>query len=286
MTTKKAFFTLTILFISFTAITQNEIEKLTDPIVEEGKLLYKSEMASWYGTDIFLEQYEERDKIGGYFSYVDKAVAKCIFFLKGEKPKVIGTISFDSTYNVQTAQSDLSEREFTKEEYDLYIIRSNAMKIINSDTIFKIYENTNFNLVPLITKGEKKVYVLTGSQQSGVVIFGNDYLLTFDEENKLLSRKRLHKSMIPINYGEKTEDGSKIVGAAHTHLPETGDFITATDICTLMLYEKFTKWKQHTVVSKNYISIWNCETDSLVTITREAMDKIEKDQKKRRKKDK
>lgn len=285
MITTKVYCTLVLLIIPFFIFSQNEIEKITSPIIEEGKLLYKSEMASWYGTDIFLEQYKERDKIGGYFSYLDKAVAKCIFFSKEEKPKVIGTISFDSSYNVQTAQSDLTERDFTKMEYDLYTIRSNALKIINSDTTFTIYKNTNFNLVPLIGKGEKKVYVLTGSHQTGVVIFGNDYLLTFDEENKFLNRKKLHKSMIPINYEGNTEDGKEIVGAAHTHLPETGDFITATDICTLMLYEKFAKWKQHTVVSKNYISIWNCETDTLVTITREAMDRIEKDQKKRRKKD-
>ncbi|MEQ1800161.1 MAG: hypothetical protein ABL872_19550, partial [Lacibacter sp.] len=87
-----------------------------------------------------------------------------------------------------------------------------------------------------------------------------------------------------INYG-KTEDGNEVVGAMHSHLPETGDFITPTDICTLMLYGKFAKWKQHTVISKNYISIWNCETNQLTTITKEVMDKINKDQKKRNKKD-
>jgi hypothetical protein len=37
----------------------------------------------------------------------------------------------------------------------------------------------------------------------------------------------------------------------HSHLPETGDFITPTDICTLMPYEKFANWKTHNVVSKN-----------------------------------
>ena len=41
----------------------------------------------------------------------------------------------------------------------------------------------------------------------------------------------------------------------HNHQEETGDFITATDICTLMLYEKFAKWKNHIVVSKKYMSI-------------------------------
>jgi hypothetical protein len=30
-------------------------------------------------------------------------------------------------------------------------------------------------------------------------------------------------------------------GAMQCHLPEIGAFLTATDICTLMLYEKFAK---------------------------------------------
>ena len=33
--------------------------KKAQPIVEEGKLLYRSEMASWYGTDLFLANYKE-----------------------------------------------------------------------------------------------------------------------------------------------------------------------------------------------------------------------------------
>jgi len=107
---------------------------------------------------------------------------------------------------------------------------------------------------------------LTGPQQNGVVIFGNDYLLMFDNENNLISKKQLHKNIIPINYGGKEEEGKEIEGTIHSHLPETGDFITATDICTLMLYEKFAKWKQHNVVSKNYLNIWNCLTDQLVVL--------------------
>jgi len=265
---------------------QDKIERLTKPIVEEGKRLYKSEMASWYGTDLFLEKFKESAKIGGYLSYTDNKISKCIFFSKGETSKVIGTISFDSTYNTKTATVDLIERKFTKIENDLFIIRSSALRIVNNDTLFKTYKNTNLNFIPIISDGEKKVYILTGPQQNGVVIFGNDYLLKFDKENNLISKKQLHKNIIPINYKAKELEGKEVEGTVHSHLPETGDFITATDICTLMLYEKFAKWKQHTVISKNYVSIWNCQTDELVTITNEAMDKIYKDQKKRHKNDK
>lgn len=282
---RKIFPLFTCLWLALGTIAQDDTDAITGRIVEEGKRLYRSEMASWYGTDIFLEKFKDRDKIGGYFSYMDGSIAKCIFFSKVETPKVIGTISFDSTYNVSSATADLAERDFTALENDLFRIHYNAMKIINSDTLFKVYKNTSLNVIPIIANGEKKVYVLTGPKASGVVIIGNDYLLTFDEQNQLTSTRRLHKNILMLEYGKaKGEDGKGTeIGAAHTHLPETGEFITATDVCTLMLYAKFAGWQQHMVVSQKYINIWNCQTNKLIVITQEAFDKINKDQEKRRK---
>lgn len=276
--------TIFLTLFSLNVLGQDNPTEQAQPIVAEGKRLYKSEMASWYGTDLFLENYKDRANVGGYFSYSENNVAKCIFFSKAEKPKVIGTISFDSSYNTKTAETDLNEREFTSNEYNLYVIRKNALTTINSDTLFKTYKSTNLNLIPLITGNEKKVYVLTGPKQNGVVIFGNDYLLTFDNDNNLTSKRQLHKNIIPINYGGKEEDGKEIEGTIHSHLPETGELITATDICTLMLYEKFAKWKQHNVISQKYLNIWNCLTDQLTVIPMSTIDKINKDQEKRKKK--
>lgn len=278
--------TIILTFLSLSVFGQSNPTEQAQPIVAEGKLLYKSEMASWYGTDLFLENYTDRENIGGYFSYTDKELAKCIFFSKADKPKVIGTITFDSTYNTKTANVILTEREFTKTENDLYEIRKLALTEINSDTLFKTYKNTNLNLIPLINGSDKKVYILTGPQNNGVVIFGNDYLLTFDNNNKLLIKKQLHKNIIPVSYGGKEEEYKKSIGAMHSHLPETGEFMTATDICTLMLYEKFAKWEQHIVVSEKYMNIWSCKTDQLTVIPRDVVEKINKDQEKRNKKDK
>ena len=133
------------------------------------------------------------------------------------------------------------------------------------------------NLIPLIHNKKKKVYVLTGPQQNGVVIFGNDYLITFNRRNKVTKKKQLHKNILPIYYGSDTEDGGKVEGTAHSHLPETGDFITATDICTLMLYAKYANWKTHNVVSKKYLSRWNCKTNSLIVISMDAINDMSKD---------
>lgn len=267
--------------VSIHVLAQDDLTALTKPIVDEGKRLYRSEMASWYGTDLVLEAYKDRDNIGGYFSYTEDHITKCIFFSRSATPQVIGTISFDSTYNTETATTDLTVRAFTTLENDLYTLRKTAAETVHTDSLFKTYKNTSLNLIPLINKNEKKVYVLTGPRENGVVIFGNDYLLTFSPDNKLVNKKALHKNIIPVYYGEKGNEEKDMVGTMHSHLPETGDFITATDICTLMLYGKFTKWKQHNVVSKKYLNVWDCETNELAVVPMSTIEKIQQDQEKR-----
>jgi hypothetical protein len=285
MTINKYLFASALTMLVCPAFSQQTPTEMAQPVVEEGKRLYKSEMASWYGTDIFLEKFKDRSRIGGYFSYTDHEIAKCIFFSKSDHPVVLGQISFDSSYALESAIVNLEERDFNLYEKDLYAIRKIALGELNGDTaLFKRYNNINFNIIPLITGDDRKVYVLSGPQQNGVVIFGNDYLLTFNKDNQLASKRQLHKNIIPINFGEKDAEGKEVEQTMHTHLPETGEFITATDICTLMLYGKFTGWKQHNVVSKEYFNVWQCSTNSLFVIPMSTIERINKDQEKRHKK--
>jgi len=265
-----------ILYIScFNAFAQ-DLQKLVKPIVEEGKTLYRSEMASWHGTDLFLEQYEDRSNIGGYFSYEEDNVIKCVFFSKETTPNVIGTIFFDSTFSHDKAVVYLEKRTFNKKEDQIFTLRQAALNEMKKDTIFKNYQDMNLNLIPLIGKKEHKVYVVTGPTKTGVVIFGNDYLLTFDKKNKLIQTKKLHKNIIPIGYGNTEE---KVESTFHTHLSETGNLITATDVCTLMLYGKFTGWKQHNVISKKYYMSWDINKEELIIIPMETLRKINELQK-------
>ncbi|MBV4359298.1 hypothetical protein [Pinibacter aurantiacus] len=258
---------ITFFSFSFTAFAQKDLSEMAAPIVEEGKMLYRSEMASWYGTDLFLEKYTDKGNIGGYFSYADGDSTRCVFYSNNEKPKVLGTITFDSTYSTSVARLDVTERSFSKNEKELFVIREAAKKLMVSDTLFESFQNTSLNLIPIVVKGERKVYILTGAEKKGVVIFGNDYLLTFDKDGKVLTKKKLHANILPSYYGEK--DGKKSVGSIHSHNSQTGDFITATDICTLMLYEKMAEWDQYVVVSEHYVNIWNCKTNTLTVRPRE-----------------
>lgn len=259
-----------IAFFSFalTASAQKDLTEMAKPIVEEGKMLYRSEMASVHGTDLFLENYKGWKEIGGYFSYADGDSTRCVFYSKDEKPTVLGTITFDSTYTVDVADVNLNARSFSRSEQELFVIRNAAKKLMLSDTLFESFQNTTLNIIPIVVKGERRVYVLTGSEKKGVVIFGNDYLLTFDKDGKVLTKKKLHANILPAYYGEK--DGKKSVGSIHSHNSQTGDFITATDICTLMMYEKIAEWEQYVVLSEHYVNIWNCKTDMLTVRPRES----------------
>lgn len=269
-----------IIILSFlfttTAFAQSKEEK---EILKEGDKLYRSEMASWYGTDIFLEKFGDRkENAGGYFSYTENNRSICVFFSNNETPKILATFTFDSTYNVNTAIIDGQERALTQQETDLLTIRQIALTQLSTDTLFKRYQNMNPNLVPLSDEKGKRVYILTGPQKQGIVVFGNDYLLTFNDANKLKEKKQLHKNIIAIEYGKK--DGKTVIATMHSHLPETGDLITATDICTLKLYGKYAQWGQHYVISQENVSIWDCHKQALLVMTRKAWDRISKDQEK------
>ena len=246
-----------------------------DEILAEAWLLYNSEMASWHGTDIFRARFADKaDKVEGYFSYSEENKHTCIFFSNNEDPDVLASITFTDNFVPEAAVVKDTPRKFTPAEKDLYTIRQKALQESVSDTLFKRYNNTNLNFIPLIVKNKKKVYVLTGPTVTGVVVFGNDYLIEFDKKNNITKKRALHANIIPIDYTDNPEETVTI----HSHVEETGDLITATDICTLMLYGPYTNWEQHYVVSKNNVSIWDCKKDELLVLTREAWDRLNEHQ--------
>lgn len=264
---------LFVLVLLCVVVKGQDLNAMRQKVVAEGKKLYKSEMASWYGTDLFFHDYTNKSNVGGYFSYTEGAENKCVFFSRASQPRVIGTIVFDDSFDTKKAMVYLEERDLTAVEHKLFLIRQGAIEEVRRDTsLFKYYQGMNLNFVPLLGEKENKVYVLTGPTEHGIVVFGNDYLLTFDKKNQLKSKKALHKNIIPIAYNPEEKGQTTL----HNHLHETGDLMTATDICTLMLYGKFTGWKQHNVVSEKYLNVWNFETEDLYVIPMDALKKMDK----------
>lgn len=232
-------------------------------IEDEGKMLFYSEKASWHGTDI-LTKHKMVDQVGGYLSYPYLDSVRCIFISKAPKMNVIFTTTFDKSFNLNNVNISKEERPLSIDEHDLFQMRQRAIKAVeNSDSIFTFYNNTRFNIIPIINGKVKRVYIVTAPTKSGSILFGNDYLLNFDNKNEITSIDKIHNSLIAIDI---QQGDSKSVGGMHNHLPEFSEYISPTDICTLMLYQYITNWEFHYVMSENYVSKWDCKTNTLEII--------------------
>lgn len=265
------------LLITQFSSAQSKEDELNAAIYNEGVALYRSEMASWYGTDLFMAEYKEKwDLMGGYFSYSIGDTSKCIFYTKGDDPHVLVSIAFDLSYDLRSAIVEDKGRPLNEMEEILCEIRTKARDLTLTDDFYKWYENTRLNLIPIISNGERKVYIVTGPQVHNTIIFGNDYLLTFDSNNQLKTQKRLHANIIFQEYDHDVEQEYGM----HTHLPSTGAYMTATDICTLMLYGRYTPWNQYYVISNEQVTTWNIRQGQSAKVEKENLDrKMKKAQK-------
>lgn len=238
-------------------------------VLEEGKLLYRLEKASWYGTDLFLEILShKRENVGGYLSYQNEKNQVINIFFERENPfRIIVRFIFEELPQNNQIMIDTLNHIATTLEKDLITIRQNAIKELskNKDGFFSFYKNSSPNPIPLIHKEKRQVFILTGPTVSDVVIIGNDYLLTYNKKNKLVKKEKIHNSILEYPYHAEGP-------TYHSHV--LSDLITSTDICTLLLYKDHVEWKQHYVISKKYVSIFDLEKETLVVITREAWDNL------------
>lgn len=257
---------------------QKNIKKFNDETLELGKELYRSELASWQSTDILLPKLKEMgNSFGGYLSYAVGDVTRSIFYDNSSENNIHYQVDFkniDKLQNVYTIDS--TERIPTKIEKRLmHGRREAAMAVnVNKDSLFSFYENTNYNYIPLIDKKNNLVvYSVTGPSGGEAVIIGNDYKFDFDKKDKLAEVSKIHNGILAHPY--KVEDG-KVQSVFHNHVIEEYPIITATDLCTLMLYSSYIDWEQYYVISDKFVSIFDFENFNLISLTREAWDKISK----------
>lgn len=114
------------------------------------------------------------------------------------------------------------------------------------------------------------MFIIPGPHSNNVLYLGNDYVLTYDAKNELVKKDKLHKSVIPCYF---TYEGLEITSSIDSHVLH--EFITSTDICTLLLYKEFSKWKSSEVLGREHHSILDIQNETLEIITREEYDKRE-----------
>lgn len=243
--------TLTLLFLfsvlsnAQNTMTDKEMKEKTDSILDEGNLLFKFERAAWVSTDMVAGKENIKKDFGGYIVYQAGDTIKTII-LDHENKSCIYELSFVNEFNIPKAEN-LTKRKLTSIEENLLNIKN---KIIN-EIIEKKYEvvcpkgfSLNMELLP--TSTGYKLYILTGTSQSQMIPFGNDYLFFADKNGTIISWKKFHSRLIYTP--TKGPDGEEVTQTTHSHL-STEPFISATDICTFMLYASICGQKDFSVYS-------------------------------------
>lgn len=262
---KKLILVVSTLLFPIILFSQEYDKTKVDSILKEGFYLYKSEAASWAATDLLLRNEKDIQKdVHGYISYISGDTVKTIFITGDTPPKIILTYYFDTTMKVSFCKQDKIQRSPTILENDLISIRNDALYRINGDNkgFYRVYPQTSLNLIPIIYSAINKVIVLTGPQENGVVPFGNDYVLYYAKNGDYIKQEKIHNSYIPTPAGNKNKS---VLQAVHSHV--LNDYISSTDICSVLLYKRFITWNQLIVMGRNFTSIWDVQSNKLKIIT-------------------
>ena len=221
-----------ILFAQKIKIPKNELKRQLDSILNEGNLLYKYEKAAWIATDLALENPIVKAEFYGYFAYEEQGIIKTIILDKGSQ-NCIAEYTFEEKID-NPSSIKIEKRSLSDKEKTLIDIRKKiAQNIINEHKNEVGYpDGYNLNMILLPFADKYKLYIITGTTQSNVIPFGNDYIFVADENGKIENWKKFHSKLIP-SYTMLGE--YKVRELSHSHLITT-PLITATDICIFMLY--------------------------------------------------
>lgn len=282
---QKNIFIILVFFLSTSAPAQKPSKKKIQEIKDEGIALYTLEHANEVSLDVFYENEYEKKGIKGYFSYKDGDTIKTLFYgkvdtfsvnYKSQPDSVKKYLRSDSLNMIVVMKTfyylkgisaktvkivDASRKPNTYERL-LFEVRLKAWKEFNSDPLNYVkYEGTTMSM-SLIDWGKTiKVYIITLPNEPGYVSFGNDYIFVWDKKlNKFTEKKKLHPKLIPVPVEYKGEKNAPVKSSYHNHKGDTDPFITATDVCILMLFKGGMEWEQHYVYSEKWVSayvMWN-----------------------------
>ena len=243
-------------------------------ILDAGKQLYRLEKASWNATDFLRDNFpEKKTAVGGYVSYELNDEMVTVFFNKRDPSQIVARFAFDYIPGPKPKVIDILDTKPTSKETELFALREDARHRVESNTehYFKYYDSCSFNFIPIITPASRLVYILTAPNGCKDVIIGNDYLLTYDKSNELVKKEKFHNTMLKFPYGNPADSAGV---SYHSHI--LSNFITPTDVCTLLLYKDYLHAKTHFVMGENYVSIFDVQKEILMIVRRDSFEKIYK----------
>ncbi len=234
-----------IIFAQDLKYSEKELQQKLDSIKTEANVLFSHENASWHAGDLANSNPKLRENMGSYLTYQAKDVIKTVFLNK-DQTKIIAEYDFKNNQKSPVKES-FTQRELNDTESTLNNIHSTVIPQL-SDPKYEVTlpQGYSLNLILIPFNENYKVYLISGTSQSGIIPFGNDYLFVSDKKGNIISNKRFHSRIIPAQ--TSMQDGGTLTMVTHSHL-KTNPFISATDICTFKLYAPLTNLEEFSVYS-------------------------------------
>lgn len=252
-----------ILSAQYLELSDSELSRKLDSVLIEANTMYRYERASWISTDYVMADSELKNKFGGYLTYEESGLFKAIALDK-KSENCISEYVFMSDLG-QPDGIITKGRALTSYEINLLNIKNKIISQLGDPKYeLSVPDGFSLNLILMPNEKEYKLYIITGTAQSNVIPFGNDYLFVTDSEGNIESWKKFHSRLIPAQ--TIGPDGEKVVGLVHSHL-RTNPLISATDICTFKLYAPLYGLEEFSVYSpaiKKYMK-YNLKTDKITT---------------------
>ncbi len=238
------------IFLTTVAFGQ-DLEQLSNKILAEGIELYRNEKASWISTDSVPEA--DRELVNGYFSYSDGKNYFSIYVDKTDKSAVYKfTFSPVGNLEIELIQTE-KNIPLSESEINILSVRKKAVGLSSMwYQQFGYTQIVNPNIIIYRTEPEFIVYAIPGAKQHGLLPIGGDLRMTFKPDGELNRIDPIHNNLIPLN----TDTPEETAYMAHEHRGKrlAKEYMTSTDVCTLLLYRQFLKEEKHLSVHKKFIS--------------------------------
>ena len=237
---------LTVLLFLFSSIllaqkikfSESKLNTQLDVVLKEGNLLYKYLKSKNVATDSALANpiFNKPYPFWSYFTYKDNEQIKTIITMNNDKVCIAEYVfedDFTKPKYVKIEKRELSDKENTLIKMQIKINQQIPKPKYGVTFSYNYGCFANFLLVP--DGNIYKLYIIIETDEENeedLIPFGNDYLFIANKKGKIKSWHNFHPEFIPWY---PSDDGNKEIEITHNHL-KNNPLITATDICTFMLY--------------------------------------------------
>ncbi len=232
--------------------TMEEFQPIADSILAEGVRLYGYEKAAWMTSDSVRTHCKNLDDIGVSVVYEEGNVFTCIFTDEKEENVVFcGKGKLDALKRELQWSNEVRPLSGVEKEA-LNAKKKCIQKLSESygDSIFNMPSANGSLNIDIIKRNEGyRLYILQGTALMGIIPYGNDYIVDYDNNFNITSFKRCHKGFLAL----PVESGKKVESSMHSHTPDN-PYMSVTDVCTSLLYGRDLYGIQTFVVLSTYFT--------------------------------